>query len=209
MPSKYNIDALRNKDGSYRFARYRFITGALTAGHTTHLRTERGTVAMRPYEIKEVRINQRTGEPYFPGEKVGRNWLVEFCPTGGSHDDAVKLYTHNRNDAARFVFKHLNGFLNSYTAGDSVDIWSNQNWREGTVLAVIDDQALIEYDMPSGSTSLRINRVIGHHFVGAYRTPSYRTLPKKWIAAMHEQGTSWWMGLGQREREPVPFPVNA
>jgi hypothetical protein len=38
--SKYNIDALRNDDGTYRAASANLIRGALRCGHTAHLQVQ-------------------------------------------------------------------------------------------------------------------------------------------------------------------------
>ncbi len=71
---------------------------------------------------------------------------------------------------------------------EAVLIYVNQAEREGYVLAVLGTEALIEYEMPKGTTALRIVPVdnIDHY---PYKTPSYLTLASKWILAMNEQGT--------------------
>jgi len=71
---------------------------------------------------------------------------------------------------------------------ETVSVYVNQAEREGYVLAVLEDKALIEYEMPKGTTALRI---VSIDDVDAYpyKTPSYLTLSAKWIIAMYEQGT--------------------
>lgn len=211
MTSQYNIDALRNKDGNYRRAGANFIKGALECGHTAHLQTGRGTVAFRPYKIDEVRV-RKDGTQYFPGEKVGQNWLVEFYPTGHNPGDEIRLYSNNKIDLIRFAYGHLNGEQKACaSSGDATSTWSNQANREADVLAVIGEEVLIEYEMPGTTngretSSLRVIKQIGILEYGAYKSYSYRNLPKRWINAMHEQGTEDWIGMGQTESEPVPFP---
>lgn len=206
MLSKYNIDALRNKDGSYRPASAALIKGALGCGHTAHLQTGRGTVAFRPYHIEEVRINARTGEPYFPGEKVGRNWLVEFFPTGHEHGDEIRLYTSDPKAALAFAFQHLNGKPHVYVAGDFVEVWSNQAMRDGSVLAVRGFEVLVEYEMPAGTSALVVYHAVGTE-LSHVRNYSYNSVPKCWLDAMHDQGTNGWIGMGQRCSTAVQFPT--
>lgn len=210
--SQYNIDALRKDDGTYRAATTKIISGALQCGHTAHLQTERGTVAFRPYTIDEVRINERTGEQYFPGEKAGKNWLVEFFP----HDhyerrNEIQLYTSSLRDAIVFAYTHLNGRPHKFHTGDFVWWYSNQADREATVLAILGDEILIEYELPgttSGreTSSLVLCRGCGDT-LSYIRNYTHRKLPKRWIKAMNDQGTRDWIGLGQRESQSVPFPV--
>ena len=41
-------------------------------------------------------------------------------------------------------------------ANDSLEVYINQGRRPAFVLAVLDDMALIEYEMPRGTTTLRL-----------------------------------------------------
>lgn len=214
-----SIDTLKLKNGTYRNARNIDIERALNCGHTEHLQTERGIVALRPYTIEEVRINKRTGERYFPGEQVGKNWLIEYYPPNHNHGDEIRLYTNNKEDALRFAFKHLNGHTNPYQPNDSFSVYANQAERDGYVLAVIGDEVLVEYQMP-GTTSkwaghpaeptsaLRIQKVLGNRMIGDYKSVSYNNVPKKWLRAIKEAGMTDWIGMGQRSRTRIPFPTN-
>ena len=71
---------------------------------------------------------------------------------------------------------------------ETVLVYVNQAEREGYVLAVLENEALIEYEMPKGTTALRI---VPADNIDAYpyKSPSYLTLSAKWIVAMYEQGT--------------------
>lgn len=74
--------------------------------------------------------------------------------------------------------------------GDSFCLEVNQGEREAEVLAIIGDQALIEYLMPNGTSSLRIvDRMDPDAKV--YKNVTYHRLPKKWIQAMDDAKTSW------------------
>lgn len=226
-----SIDTLRQKAGGYRPASYQDISRALDAGHTEHLQTERGTIAIRPYKIDEVRVNKRTGEPQFPGEAVGKNVLIEFYRPGFQHGEEEQhrgpisgLYIC---DLIAWIFERLNGSLDTwYTPGDCIDVWANQAEREGYVLATIGSEIILEYEMPGTtsqwgynrrtgqyrhpaepSSALRIQDTIGLEQVGAYKAVSYNRVPRKWLDAIRAAGSTEWIGMGQRSRERIPFPT--
>ncbi len=80
-----------------------------------------------------------------------------------------------------------------FQAGDQCSVFINQGYRAAMVLAVLHSRALLEYEMPEGSTALRetdatMRRRIDltHHD----RTLPYRTLPRRWIRAIVDQGTA-------------------
>lgn len=78
---------------------------------------------------------------------------------------------------------------------DSLRVDVNQGMRDAYVLAVIGNEALIEYEMPSGTTALwviRADRPEPHKI----RNVSYRSCPQKWLDAIEEAGTEW-EGNGQ------------
>jgi len=59
-------------------------------------------------------------------------------------------------------------------------IFVNQGWRDADELAHIGDQILVEYEMPNGSTALRI-------YEGKKWKPlSYRRIPRKWATELRE-----------------------
>jgi len=154
MTSRYNIDALRNDNGTYGRAGVAFIRGALRCGHTAHIQTDLGTLAIRPYTIDEVRTysGKRAGEVVFPGEAVGHNWLLEFYPPNHRHGDEIQWRGRSQRAALAFAFSHLNGQAHHFAHGESIKYWSNQADRDATVLAVIDDEVLIEYEMPGNQS---------------------------------------------------------
>ena len=230
--SPYNIDALKRYDDNGRHVGYhdasgRFIRDALRCGHTAHIQTDHGTLAIRPYTIDEVRINARTGEPYFPGEAVGHNWLLEFYPNDHASDNRNEIQWRGRNlrKAIAFAYSQLNQRPHRYRVGQYISWFANQANREATVLAILDDEVLIEYEMPGTTSQWGYNRRTGQYRhparptsalvlcrgaadrLTSIRTYPHRKLPKKWIAAMHDQGTTDWIGEGQRETKRVPFPA--
>lgn len=227
MTSRYNIDALRNDNGTYGRAGVAFIRGALRCGHTAHIQTDLGTLAIRPYTIDEVRTysGKRAGEVVFPGEAVGHNWLLEFYPPNHKHGDEIQWRGRSQRAALAFAFSHLNGQAHHFAHGESIKYWSNQADRDATVLAVIDDEVLIEYEMPGTTSQWGYNRRTGEYRhpatptsalvlcrgevnrLSPIRTYPHSKLPRKWVAAMIDQGTDDWIGMGQRALEPTPFPT--
>jgi len=184
MWSKYNIDALKNGDGTFRRAGYGIIKGAMNCGHTAHLETERGVVAFRPFKD--------------PGSLM-RQWRLDFY--GPYQDDIANRDSENamfhateKIDLIRWAFEHLNGSMDTWLEpNNGIDVWANQAEREGFVLATIGDEVLIEYEMPGTTakyahhpaqpwSSLRIIKTIGLIPVGDYRSVSYTAVPKKWLA---------------------------
>ncbi len=78
---------------------------------------------------------------------------------------------------------------------DQLTVNVNQGDREAVVLAVIGDEALIEYEMPAGSTAMWVIHACYPH-PGKIRSISYKSCPKKWLAAIEESGQEW-IGNGQ------------
>lgn len=210
--SNYNIDALRNDDGTYARAGALFISGALRCGHTAHIQTDLGVLAIRPYKIEEIR-RRKDGTQYFPGERRGKNWLLEFYPTGHSrHGEEIRLYTALRDEAMEFAYKHLNGCDHSWQAGQSTTWYANQARRDADVLAVVGNEVLIEYVMPGTTNGRETSALVLCEIHGVtrlrhVRNYTHRKLPVRWVKAMNDQGTQDWLGLGQRERDEVPFPT--
>jgi hypothetical protein len=71
----------------------------------------------------------------------------------------------------------------------------NQGTRPASIIAVLDDEALLEYEMPRGTTALWIiprNRMDAPRL----RNVSYKACPKKWLRAIEESGIPW-TGNGQ------------
>ena len=87
---------------------------------------------------------------------------------------------------------------------DQLTIHANQGDRDAYVLAVIEDEALIEYDMPKGSTAMWVIDAYNPE-PGCKRNIAYRSCPKKWLDAMEEAGTQW-EGRGQGMRHWIDQP---
>ncbi len=211
MSSPYNIDALRNDmfPGGYADASAKLIRGALDCGHTAHLQTRHGVLAFRPYTIDEIRTRP-DGTQYFPGEAVGHNWLLEFYPNG-DREGMQQWRGRSKRAAVKFAYEQLNQRPHRFTRNGMYVSWfANQARRDAEVLCVIDDEVLIEYTMPGTTNGRETSALVLcrgeadrlHHV----RNYTHRKLPLRYIRAMHEQGTTDWIGLGQRETDAVPFP---
>ena len=72
--------------------------------------------------------------------------------------------------------------------GDTVFVPANQATREALVLAVIGDDALVEYTMPAGTSSLRIIPAACPKSE-VYKSISYFKLSKRWLKAIKNAGT--------------------
>lgn len=78
---------------------------------------------------------------------------------------------------------------------DHLRVDVNQGARDAYVLAVIGNEALIEYEMPAGTTALwviKADRAEPHKI----RNVSYKSCPRKWLDAIEEAGLQW-EGNGQ------------
>jgi hypothetical protein len=82
-------------------------------------------------------------------------------------------------------------------AGDYTTIFINQGEREATVLAVIGDEYMIEYEMPAGTTALAVL-----HNSGGYKSVSYLNVPLKWLRALTDAESDW---LGTPQSLPEAF----
>lgn len=71
---------------------------------------------------------------------------------------------------------------------DELTIFANQGDRPAMVLAVLGDQALVEYQMPKGTTALRI---LASDDDGDGRTVSYTKLSLDWLKAIVDADTNW------------------
>ncbi len=93
--------------------------------------------------------------------------------------------------------------MNNLKAGNDITVWANQADREAVILAVIGEQALIEYVMPKLTTALRLVPVDDVNTYD-YKTYAYNKIPVKWMKAIREQGTEDMMrivpqtGMGTR-----------
>jgi hypothetical protein len=214
--SQYNIDELRRPDGTYRDASPGFIRGALRCGHTAHLQTARGTLAIRPYTINDVRLD-RDGNPVWPEEREGDNALLEFYPAGSDVREPQPLRVHfdeygiGLSLALVTAYRWLNGREHHFHAGMPISWYANQKARDAEVLAVLGTDVLLEYVMPGTTNGRETSALViafahGVTKLKQLRSVPHAKVPKYWIEAMRDQGTTDWIGEGQRSGH-VPFPT--
>lgn len=86
--------------------------------------------------------------------------------------------------------------------GQDLQVWVNQGMRDAIVLGVIEDEMIVEYEMPAGTTAML---VMPRDFSRNWgRSVSYSRCPKKWLKAIFH-GTGWWTGRSQTGTE-YAFP---
>ena len=186
-----NIDKLKSASGTYRKATVGDIKQMLSAGHVTHIQTERGTIAIRPGIDKDQR----------------RGWMVDRAVEGIANREQTKWFSRDEQvRLVRDVILFLNGTLHSFEAGDDCVVEANQGIRDAYVLAVIGDELLVEYEMPAGTSSLVLFSAVGNMLTRINTVP-HKTLPQRWVNAIHNQGYAHlWIGMGQRSRVSIPLP---
>lgn len=81
-----------------------------------------------------------------------------------------------------------------YIAGDLMTLFINQGERDVWVLGTIDNQMIVEYEMPSGTTAMQMLK--NEKGAGHIRSVSYTSCPKKWIQAIRD-GVGSWEGNSQ------------
>ena len=88
---------------------------------------------------------------------------------------------------------------------DTLRVHVNQARRSAWVLAVLGEEALVEYELPSEATALTIvpALIAGKGPVMASGSASYRRLPRRWIEAVRAGAGSW---EGRSRTGDVPFP---
>ena len=85
---------------------------------------------------------------------------------------------------------------------DSLEVYINQGRRPAFVLAVLDDMALIEYEMPRGTTTLRLIPTDGNLI--ASKNLSYNAVPRRWLKAIVANNLEWVGNPQQVSKNSVP-----
>ena len=73
--------------------------------------------------------------------------------------------------------------------GQWVKVYANQGMRDARVLAILDDQALIEYEMPNGTTALRV--VECNEPENTIQRFSYASVPNRWLTELYFLDCEW------------------
>lgn len=88
--------------------------------------------------------------------------------------------------------------------GEAFRMEINHGMRDAIVLAAIGDERLVEYEMPAGSSALRIVHI---HDGIPDKNCGYLRLPLRWLRALVE-AESEWIGIPQGNNfEAVPQPA--
>jgi len=196
-------------------------TGRCVAGHAQQGRDRFtiGEVAQRVWDMSPLYIRDLLAQAgvAVPAKRPDYEESSHVAQHIISREDLEALAASMRRDAGDWQTRGRAGEVDrlladtahvevgAYVAtGDTIYVWQNQGHRQATVLACLDGQMLVEYQMPRGTTGLMIfhNQVPGYHVDNV----TYKGLPKRWIAAMQSAGTSWIGQPQQNKGEPVPMP---
>lgn len=125
--------------------------------------------------------------------------------------DLHRLHAHWKG----FCENNGESYLPDIEAGNETQVFVNQGWRDAQVLAVLGNKALVEYEMPNGTTAM----LVFEHAMGKLmnageiawqadsaplpQSVSYRRCPRKWIHAMRVAGMEW---IGNSQAGTVEFP---
>lgn len=103
------------------------------------------------------------------------------------------------------------------TPGKHFKVWRNQGWRLATCLATKGyraadgsdaSKALIEYEMPNGTTTLQIVPADGSDDRKGRSALPYKRVGKYWLEAMVAAGIEWIGNPQQSEgKEPIASPA--
>jgi len=127
------------------------------------------------------------------GGVLGKSWKGGWYELPHYPDNPV----HDSEDDFGYYKYYERAVQGVLEAGDETSVYRNQGEREAIVLAVAPErgQALVEYEMPAGTTALSVISWQGNR---VYNSVSYATVSKAWIRRMHQQGTKDWQGRCQR-----------
>ncbi len=114
--------------------------------------------------------------------------------TGPTGEHTISTGSMGKKAYAR-VTAHWEGFLANngvqpLECQDLTEVEANQGMRPADVLAVMGEECIVEYQMPAGTTALRILRTYQGD-AGPYRSVSYTACPNKWRKAILKQSGAW------------------
>lgn len=127
-------------------------------------------------------------------------WSFDLCPPAplskvqelanlGAECFCFLLTHENGGEARPDYWAWEIGQQFTWKPGDRLQLDVNQGWREAWVLAVIDDEALVEYRMPAGTTAMQIIQNNRRSHYG--RSVNYRACPLYWQRAIRAAGREW------------------
>ena len=91
------------------------------------------------------------------------------------------------------------------TPGKVIEVYANQGMRPATILAIHEDDALVEYEMPNGTSVLRI---VPRKFEDPYcgKRVAHMGVPTYWLEIMVAEEAEWIGNPQQRGGVKVPQP---
>jgi hypothetical protein len=142
-------------------------------------------VKINPHYTATIR-NLKSFESYL--ERKDELWGKEFGEITNVDKSASKEWVSELN---RLIEKKKSELENkgtgNYKVGDEITLWRNQADRDGYVIAVYNNEILVEYEMPNGTTALNIIDLTlpeydKYNYTKNYTTISYEKarLSKKW-----------------------------
>jgi hypothetical protein len=75
--------------------------------------------------------------------------------------------------------------------GYTFKLWVNQGERSAHVLAILGQEALVEYNMPAGTTSLKVVEIRNGQIGVGGKTIPYKNVPIRWLKAICDGGRDW------------------
>ncbi len=75
--------------------------------------------------------------------------------------------------------------------GYTFKLWVNHAERPAHVLAILGREALIEYNMPKGTTSLKLIEIRNGQIAEGGKTIPYKRVPNRWLKAIVDGGYDW------------------
>jgi len=111
-------------------------------------------VKINPYYTATIR-NLNSFESYL--ERKDEIWGKEFGEITNVDKSASKEWVAELNRLIAKKKSELETYgTGQYKVGDEITIWRNQADRDGYVIAVHNNEILVEYEMPNGTTALNI-----------------------------------------------------
>lgn len=159
------------------------------------------------HRVRQISHSGENGWHDLSGEPGGGYSIKELPRLYDQKYKTVQIRLIDQYGAERFLDYQLEEFMDvfySWEPGDSFTVHVNQGEREARVLGVDGDEAIIEYEMPKGTTALRL---INRHDPTAHPGPNihYRRCPARWLKAIVAAGKGW-KGQSQQGQRYVPDP---
>ena len=161
---------------------------------------------------------------FHPGPGPGAGW-IDYSPHGkslsgeevweqlnrdynnGHTSVSFAVNDQNGNQLAEYLDWKLEELQTYLEVGDWIYTLANQGMREAEVLAILEDKALVYYEMPAGRQSLRILQIAdideygkhGKNRSHQYSSVSRLRIPKKWKVLIESDRLAEIIAAGHSE----------